>query len=81
MSGKGIIIALSSVLIAAAPAGAKTEPTQNTLKSGQQAPAAADKKFCIKDTVTGTRMKAQECRTKAEWTRAGIDIDEVLKSK
>jgi hypothetical protein len=75
MSGKGIMIALGTVLIAAAPAASKTNAGQEELKAAAQAaPAAKDKKYCIKDQYTGTRMKAQVCRTKDEWARAGVDI-------
>ena len=80
MSLKGFIIGLGTVAIAAAPAAAGT-----TSKAELKAPAAAvaqkEKKYCVQETDTGTRLNSKECRTKAEWAREGVNIEEFVKTK
>jgi len=85
MAYKGLMIALSTMLVAAAPAAAGTTKAEKVNASEQTgaAPTAAkdakEKKYCIKETDTGTHLESKECRTKAEWAREGIDIEEFIK--
>jgi hypothetical protein len=80
MSLKGFIIALGMVAIAASPAAAGTT-TKAELKAPAAAAAKEEKKYCIQETDTGTRLNSKECRTKAEWAREGINIEEFVKTK
>jgi hypothetical protein len=80
MSLKGFIIGLGTVAIAAAPAAAGTT-TKAELKAPAAAVAQKEKKYCIQETDTGTRLNSKECRTKAEWAREGVNIEEFVKTK
>ncbi|APR54220.1 hypothetical protein CA223_02485 [Sphingomonas koreensis] len=59
----------------AATAHAETKP-------GTPAPAATeaadakpvkDKRYCVRGTLTGSRLVRQECHTRAEWLAQGFD--------
>ena len=68
--GLGLIVAAS-----AAPAAPIAKSGGNT---SAQAP---ETKYCLKlDRMTGSNIDRSGCRTKAEWRKLGIDIDDVLKS-
>ena len=77
MTSKLIIVALSTVLIAA-PVSAKG--TEGDGKSGNDAAAAVDtKKYCIQyDNVVGTRVARTQCLTKEEWSKKHVDVDKML---
>ena len=77
MTSKLIIVALSTVLIAA-PASAKG--TQEEGKSEKEAAANVDaKKYCIQyDNVVGTRVSRTQCLTKEEWKKRHVDVDKML---
>ena len=45
-------------------------------KPAQKPSAASEQKYCFKfEGGTGTRISTTECRTKAEWRRLGVDVD------
>lgn len=53
--------------------------------SAQSRPASASKpketKFCIQyEKLTGSRIAETECKTKAQWKKEGVDVDD-LRSK
>jgi hypothetical protein len=81
MTNKGFIILLSSFLVAAAPASAASNNGNDQAKAAPSADGGKDRKYCLKETITGSRMSSQECKTKAEWTREGVDISEFAKTK
>lgn len=37
------------------------------------APAKAEPKYCLVDTVTGSRIPAKVCKTRSEWKKQGFD--------
>ena len=62
----GLGLILASTAANAAPAS-KPAPKPRT---------AADQTYCIKfEGGTGTRISTTECRTKREWKRLGVDLD------
>jgi len=73
MAYKTFLTALSTALIAtAAPAAAGSKP--------QARPEA--QKICIQySSETGSRLVRLECRTKDEWQRLGVELDDVSQPK
>jgi hypothetical protein len=81
MTLKGLIIAAGMAAVAATPAVAGTNAKAGESKASANAVAEKEKKYCVQETDTGTRLNAKECRTKAEWAREGINIEEFVKGK
>ena len=66
-----MMLALAMVAIAVpAPAIAQ----QGNASKSQAAPAAKERKYCLKEESTGSRLSGLTCKTKSEWARDGIDI-------
>ncbi len=64
----GISLILASTAASAAAPAAKSP--------GKPGNSAAAQKYCFKfEGGTGTRISTTECRTKAEWRRLGVDVD------
>jgi hypothetical protein len=66
-------VALSVILASAAtaaPAGKQGSKSSSN---------AAAQTYCIQTEATGSRHAKVECRTKEEWSRLGVDVDELLK--
>lgn len=80
MAYKGLMIVLGTVLVASAPATAESNAGNDQTKAAE-AHTAKEKKYCVKEANTGTRLASVDCRTKAEWAREGIDIEAVAKGK
>ena len=75
MTSKHILVAVGVALITV-PASAQNSAAPKSAKSA----AADQKKYCLSyDNVVGSRVRAQECKTKAEWAKDRIDIDKMLK--
>lgn len=81
MTNKGLMIVLGALSVAAAPANAEATLGNEQTKAAASADAAKEKKYCLKEALTGSRMTSQECKTKAEWAREGVDISEFTKGK
>jgi hypothetical protein len=45
-------------------------PTASTASQGKQ---VKDTRYCVESVVTGSRIRRQDCRTRAEWLREGFD--------
>jgi hypothetical protein len=63
----------------AAPASAEEQNASAatvaaTASAAASATSADNKKYCIVESLTGSRMPKKLCRTKAEWQREGVDI-------
>ena len=41
-------------------------------------PSAPEKTYCTSGTITGSRVVKQECKTKAEWAKEGVDIEDLM---
>jgi hypothetical protein len=71
-------IFLAAITLIAAPAFAKgNEVAPKTDKT-----SASEQKYCLSyDKTTGSRLNRQECRTKRNWAKDGIDVDKMLKGE
>ena len=84
MTYKGLVIALGTILVAVPPAAAQVPGTNAQAKAAVGAGEGAtkkEKKYCLKEANTGTRLASVDCRTKAEWAREGVDIEAVAKGR
>lgn len=78
MRTKEMLVALGMVLIAAPATAAGADGKENA--ASKSATAAQEKKYCIAyDNIVGSRVARQECRTKADWARQGVDVEKLLK--
>ena len=79
------VLAALAVLGTPALAATDTAAASKPADSAQAAKAASsvDRKYCITsdETTTDTRIRTPECRTKSEWTKRGVDIDELQKQQ
>lgn len=58
----------AAVLVAGATAPAyAADPTTDAAKPATAAKAEKAKRYCVADTLTGSRMAKKVCRTRAEW--------------
>jgi hypothetical protein len=84
MAYKHIMVALSTVLIAASAAARTSNPDP---KLGVNSEATTDakvdnRKYCIAyDKVVGSRISQTECKTKAEWAKQHVDVDRMLRGE
>ena len=71
---KGFAAAVIAVGLATT-AQAETKP--GTPAPSASAPAKAkpvkDTRYCVQGTVTGSRIRPEDCRTRAEWLKEGFD--------
>jgi hypothetical protein len=57
-------------------AGATTTQPRPAMPAKATASAASPNvKYCVDDDATGTRIHGRQCKTKAEWAKAGVDVD------
>ena len=67
------IIGLAVSLLASAdPAAGNAQTKDQPAKQS----TAKEKVYCMKHEITGSRMPRTKCLTKAEWARAGVDLDD-----
>jgi hypothetical protein len=75
---------LAVLALLSAPAFAATDKNNANQPSSKPADSASspDHKYCLVSdgTTTDTRIYTRECRTKAEWAKRGVDIDELTKN-
>ena len=71
MTSKYILV-LSMALIAAPATAGAPKPDKNSDQT----------KYCVAyDSIVGSRVSKQECKTKAEWAKERVDIDKMLNGK
>lgn len=71
------VLAFTAFALIASPASAGQQPGKNSAKTSGQ---GQDKNYCIYfEPETGTRISRTECRTKKDWARRGVDIDDLTK--
>ncbi|MBX9797179.1 hypothetical protein [Sphingomonas sp.] len=78
-----VTAAIASGLLVAGlnPASAESRPEQGRTaerSADTQAaakPRASAKLYCVVDNITGTRIPQKVCKTKAEWSNQGVEID------
>lgn len=63
-------IMLSALAAAASPAS----PTAGaTPRPAPAAPVAAERRYCVETTNTGSRIPKRECHTRGDWMKQGFD--------
>jgi len=66
----GIVIAAGAALMAAPAVAEQQSKTR---------PASPERTYCLQYTQdTGSRINRTECRTKKDWERLGVDVDELI---
>jgi hypothetical protein len=71
------VLAFTAFALIASQATAAEQAGQSSAKSRGQ---SQGKNYCVQfEPETGTRIHRTECRTKQEWARRGVDIDELIK--
>lgn len=84
---RSIAIAAAALLATAAPAIARPADTEaaarrteaaSTLERVAANPAT---RFCVNETVTGSRITRKICHTRSEWIARGADPIEVLRAR
>ena len=70
MFSKQTAFVLAAALFASPVAAADTAQVREPAAKPTKA-----KKYCVAEAMTGTRMSTKVCKTKADWDKAGVDID------
>ncbi|HMI19180.1 MAG TPA: hypothetical protein VK533_06525 [Sphingomonas sp.] len=75
---------MSAILIAAVALGA-TAPAFAASQSGSEKPTvtydAKHDKYCVSQMVTGNILPVKDCRTKKEWAKNGLTIQDPSEEK
>jgi len=78
----------ATFVLSTTPAFAAASTNQQKLhapdKTMTTSTQSEDAKYCVDqspDETTGTRIYTHECRTKSEWAKRGVDIDELQKQQ
>lgn len=76
-----LLAAVPGLLTPAATVPAATVPTLDvTAAASAPAPARADqRRYCLVDQVTGSRIPRKQCQTREAWAHDGVDIDKLTK--
>jgi hypothetical protein len=72
------ILAAATVIMVSLSATSAAQ-TQKPGATGAKPTSAKETKFCLTVESMGSRRAQVECKTKGEWARDGVDIDEELK--
>ena len=57
-----------------------SQATAQQAGSANKRGPAEEKKYCIQfEPDTGSRVSPTECRTKKEWSRLGVQVDDLIK--
>ena len=83
MLAKFVLPALSLVAASASASAAQTDqrtPAAEPAAATTASAAAKPNRICIKYApMIGSRIEKMECKTRQEWARDGIDIDEMIR--
>lgn len=73
--------AIPALLMPAANIPPATVPTLDvTAAASAPAPARAEqRRYCVVDQITGSRLARKQCQTRADWARDGVDVDKLTK--
>lgn len=70
------VLAVSAIALPVSAAQGSADPKAAAQTSADQ------KKYCMQyEDTTGSRVRRSECKTKAQWAREGIEIDEPQPSR
>ena len=74
--GLGLVLAMTTA--AASPSSKPAKQAANP-PSNQ---ASAEQRYCLKlERTTGSNVDRSGCRTKVEWRKLGIDLDDLAKNE
>jgi hypothetical protein len=72
-------IAAATLLSSTAATIANDKDSQRPANTAPAKARNADPRYCIAyDAVTGSRVAQQECKTRAQWAKEGVNIDETV---
>jgi hypothetical protein len=71
-----VLTATLAFVAAGIPAQARAAEQGNTIQSSAQPDSAKEtqKRYCVVDTVTGSRIPLKVCKSKKEWEDEGVQI-------
>ncbi|MFW2852902.1 hypothetical protein ACM61V_13385 [Sphingomonas sp. TX0543] len=73
MNTKSLIVAAVAIAAASAvPAAARTAAPATAAPVAGTEPSSTQR-ICVVDNFTGSRLPTKVCRTRAEWTKLGLD--------
>jgi predicted alpha/beta hydrolase family esterase len=78
MNVRELMIALAAVAIAMPAAASPERAPDQTAKVApkKQQTASNGQLYCISyDDLVGSRVRQQECKTKAKWAEQGVDVE------
>jgi hypothetical protein len=72
-------VAVSIIFASAAATSSANPPDKNpAAKPANSDPAAV--KYCVETApFTGSMISKTECKTRAEWAKKGVDVDQLVK--
>lgn len=86
-----MVLAAAAALASSPPAvtNAAASSVSNGGAAQSSAPSAApkaqaaskEKVYCTSGTITGSRVVKTECKTKSEWARDGVDVNDLMNSE
>jgi len=66
------VVCLAGILLMASPVAAAPSTSGRT--------ADQERTYCFRfSSDTGSRIARTECKTRSEWARLGVDVDELLR--
>lgn len=72
-------INLPLIALAMAAAAAPAQTGAAAQNRNGNAVAAEERKYCIEyEKMVGSRLERQECKTKRQWAKEGVDVDKLL---
>lgn len=81
LTGAPALAAPAPTLTADASSAATSPGGASTAPSNSAKPALSEKtKYCVDvEQLTGSRLNMTQCKTRAEWAKEGVDVDELKK--
>lgn len=72
------ILAAAAIALGTTPSVAQINESQP--KTDKPAAQSDEKKYCLQyDDLVGSRITKSECRTRKEWAKRGVELDDYLK--
>jgi hypothetical protein len=86
-----MLLAFAAALASSTPATTNmaASSVNNGGSSQTSAPAAVsrapgatpEKVYCTSGTISGSRIVKKECKTKAQWAKDGVDVNDLMNSE
>lgn len=68
------LIGFAAPSLAAEPAGSAATVAASAAAPATAASPTAEKRYCVVESLTGSRMPKKVCKTKSEWQQDGMDV-------